>query len=798
MQAPYPLVFISSLSVLSFQILLVRIFTIRLSYHYASLIISLSMAGLVVGGLAVYYKQNYGKFNNISPSQLIKFFAAALAVSYPAVFLLLTVIPLDHVRMLWEKVQLLYLFIFILICTIPFLLYGVFITLNLTAWREKANKIYASDLIGGAAGLLVVVLLMSYLKIEFALLIVTVTMGSVVISALGKITSRIVVSSFLLIFCIPLGLGVATLKISPYKGLMQALKDDDARHIMTINSSDSRLDLFENPRMKFAPGLSLVYKDEVPKGVGMALDGEITGVVINETSLIKNDFLSFMPAALPYLFAKPKSVVVIGAKGNLDLLQPRHYDARQIYVAENDTSILKFLTTQQWTHSPNSISIFHGSGRNLLKRIPQKVGLIFLSRTGFFPSGNFGLQEDYDLTVEAIETYLSRLNGDGVLFFQLFLLPPPRYELRLVKNIKSALKKAGFQEIHKYLLIFRSWDTINFIIKGEGFSESDLNKIRQFLSSRQFDLLYPGPYEQEQFIQGFDYRGLFYQILHDESSSDFGSSYTFDIRETTDDRPFFHYFLKLGKIGEMYDLSGRKWAYFIHEGMFLPFTLTLLILLAMAIFIIVLLISRPRPKQLKIQNSSTLRSSKTTATEDGKLKTASLAYFVLIGFAFMFVEVFFIHRLIMPFGSPVKAFSITLFGILLAAGIGSFSSGYLTGRKTVWVMSFAPILAVGCYFLFDLFDETPISAAFILPIGIVLGFFFPAGLRFLISKETSGVPLAYAANGAASIIAPSLASLLAVAYGCTILLILAAVLYALAVVLVFPSVLRTSRSSERS
>lgn len=116
----------------------------------------------------------------------------------------------------------------------------------------------------------------------------------------------------------------------------------------------------------------------------------------------------------------------------------------------------------------------------------------------------------------------------------------------------------------------------------------------------------------------------------------------------------------------------------------------------------------------------------------------------------------------------------------------------------LWVMGLAPLLAVACYFLFDLVDEAKVSAVFMVPIGIVLGFFFPVGLRFLISEETGGVPLAYAANGAASIIAPSLASLLAVAYGCTILLILAAVLYALAVVLVFPSVLRTSRSSERS
>ena len=85
MQTPYPLVFVSSLSVLSFELLLIRIFTIRLSYHYASLIISLSMAGLVMGGLLVYYSKMSRKLQSTSQSsQPLNYFAAALAISYPS------------------------------------------------------------------------------------------------------------------------------------------------------------------------------------------------------------------------------------------------------------------------------------------------------------------------------------------------------------------------------------------------------------------------------------------------------------------------------------------------------------------------------------------------------------------------------------------------------------------------------------------------------------------------------------------------------------------------------------------
>jgi hypothetical protein len=782
MRTPYPLVFASSLSVLSFELLLIRIFTIRLSYHYASLIISLSMAGLVIGGLSVYYVQNSGRFNNFLSSQPLNFFAAALAVSYPSVFLLFSVIPLDHARMLWEHLQILYLILFIALCAFPFFLYGLIISLALSAWKKRANKIYAGDLLGGAAGLLIVVVLMSYLKVEHVLLISTGIVGFVIVLKLEKNVSRIALLSILLILCLPIGSGMVTLTISQYKGLTQALKDDDAKHITTIYSSHSRLDLFENPRMKFAPGLSLAYTGQVPKGMGISLDGDIAGVVIDEKGVMKYDFFLYVPSALPYLLVHPENVVIIGAKNSIDLLQPSYFGIPHVYAAEYDASVLNLLSTQQWANRPNPTSISDGSGRNFIKKFPKEIGLIFVSRTGFYPSGSFGLQEDYDLTVEAIEAYLARMKDRGVLFIQMFLLPPPRYELRLVKNIHVALKRTGIQEIHKHLIIYRSWDTVNFLVKKDGFSEIDFDKTSQFLTSRQFDLLYPDYPGQEQFITGLDYKGLFRQILQSESQTDFGSSYTFDIRETTDDRPFFHSFLKIGTMREIYENTGRKWVYFLHEGMFLPFILIFLILLALSIFAITFFLSRGRAPE----------------THNPKLKTASLVYFVLIGFAFMFVEVFFIHRLILPFGSPVRAFSITLVTILLSAGIGSMATGWIAGRKMMWVMGLAPLLAVACYFLFDLIDEAAISAVFMVPIGIVLGFFFPVGLRFLINEETGGVPLAYAANGAASIIAPSLASLLAVAYGCNILLILAAVLYALAVVLVFPSVLRASRSSERS
>jgi hypothetical protein len=232
--------------------------------------------------------------------------------------------------------------------------------------------------------------------------------------------------------------------------------------------------------------------------------------------------------------------------------------------------------------------------------------------------------------------------------------------------------------------------------------------------------------------------------------------------------------------------------------MFLPFILFFLTFFSLAIFLFVVLASRTRHKQLKIQNSSTPRSSITTATEDGKFRIVSFVYFALIGFAFMFAEIFFIHRLILFFGSPVKAFSMTIVTILLSAGLGSLASGWVAPRKFVWITGLAPLFIAVCAILFGRLDETPLYAVLIIPVGIVLGLFFPTGIKFLAGGEQDSVPLAYASNGAASVIAPSLASLLAVSYGCNVLLILAAILYTLALVIVVPVALRMLRTVQYS
>jgi hypothetical protein len=822
---PYRLVFFASLSILSFEIALIRIFSIRFSYHYASLIISISMIGLVLGGIFTYFKKGSEKIRiqrvegssdlkpfeslNPWPRPLVKTYGSTgqaavwqgrprilesyvffLSISYPVIFIFSSIIPLDHYRMLWENIQLTYLFLFMASCSIPFFLYGIIISLSLSSYPKMVNRIYASDLSGAAGGVASTVFLLNYMNVEYIIIVSSLMLAVFLFFEQKRRPLNALYIIIPVLLCVPIAYGFLTLQISPYKGLMQALKDDNGRLIKTIYSSHSRLDVFENPRMKFAPGLSLVYTKPVPKGIGLSLDGEITGVMIDEKQIMSYEFFSFMPSALPYFLKETKDVLVVGFKGSLDALIPYYFGVRNIYMAEKDLSIQRFIHSAYGTDSVYRKSLYFSSGTKLVKNLHKNMDVIFISRTGFFPSGTFGLQEDYDVTVEALKSYISHLKEDGLLFIQMFLLPPPRYELRMMNNILYALNGLGVEDVENHLVVFRSWDTINFLLKRTGFTEKESEKALHFLASREFEIIYPAPDTAERFIAGLDYRNLFKTLLDKEKSNAFIKDYPFSIGITTNDKPFFHYFLKLGNLKEIYALSGKKWAYFLYEGMALPFILVFLIILSILIFIGTFLLSKKCIYYSKLpglaqrspgQDLRFSRAGRAGRTPNSEL--VSLCYFAFIGFSFMFIEVFFIHKFILPLESPVIAFSVVLSTILLSSGCGSLLSGYMKDKKIPYIMAIVLILLVFYFFLFEMILSLSFSWVFIIPLGILLGLFFPSGIKLFLREDKSLIPLAYSINGAASIIAPPLASIVAVIYGCRILLILSFILYGFSLLL---------------
>src|SRR5512139_2841953 len=150
-----PAIFIVSLSGLSFEIVLTRIFAISLWYHFAFMVISIAMLGIGASGtlLSVYPR--------LKDSRLIPLYCAAFSVAIPAGYLGINNIPFDPVKLSWDRSQLLYISLYYLFLSLPFFFCGLIISTTFSALERPPAHIYGADLTGAGMGSLLTIWLLS-------------------------------------------------------------------------------------------------------------------------------------------------------------------------------------------------------------------------------------------------------------------------------------------------------------------------------------------------------------------------------------------------------------------------------------------------------------------------------------------------------------------------------------------------------------------------------------------------------------------------------------------------------------
>jgi hypothetical protein len=176
-------------------------------------------------------------------------------------------------------------------------------------------------------------------------------------------------------------------------------------------------------------------------------------------------------------------------------------------------------------------------------------------------------------------------------------------------------------------------------------------------------------------------------------------------------------------------------------------------------------------------------------------------YFLLLGFGFLLVEIAFIHRFSLFLGEPFSAIAVTLASFLVAAGVGSGTSGGIAARWPQAAISLVvgAVVVIGTAYalalpsLFATLMGLPtavkmlIAAGLIAPLGFAMGLPFPLGLNRLSVEAPDLVPWAWGINGCASVVAAVVASLLAMEVGFTAVLAVALGLYAAAALVFRPT-----------
>jgi hypothetical protein len=789
-----------SASTLLFEVALLRTFSIALWYHFSFMVVSIALLGYGASGSFLMLS---GRLRE--KTHLLGASPALFALFAPVSYIIANRIPFDPARLAWDVHQLLFIVLYYIILSVPFIFSGLTIALALTTMAEKAGRVYAWDLLGAGSGPAIALLLFPLLGGE-GVILASSAGGFIASLFILKYTGKPTaphsnrLSGGLRPTLIPLAgiLCVSALfiirpvfmdvRISPYKDLPFALEYSGARLLETRWNAFSRVDLIESPAVRFAPGLSLTYLETLPEQRGITVDGDGLNAISRTGPPEALRFLDYLPTALPYKLLGEggeggnTEVFLIDTRGGLHILEAFYHGITSIKGSETNPLVADLANSNFSDFIYEKADIKTGEGRAILKGSKAAYDLIQLgvgsqtaAQTGFL-----GLTEDYRFTVEALTDYYDHLEGGGYLFITRYLLPPARGELKLVTTIVEALESLGIENPASRLVVFRTLETFSILLKKGTFDEGEIKLVKAFLTSRRYDPVhYPSmPPEEANLFNRFPepfYYNLVKSILDKGSRQGVLKDYLFDISPSTDQRPFFHHFFKFRNVREVVQSVGGKWQILLEGGYLLPFVFTQA-LVASVLLIVLPLFKNSRGGERRVQG---------VGLRLGPL----LFYFFLLGVGFMFVEITLIQKFILFLEHPEFAFSAVVSILLVSSGTGSFLSQRLRPERGIkWAITLLIIILITFAIIvppilkaslgLDIIYRVIITALLILPLGIIMGMPFPFAIRYLETlKGRFFIPWGWAVNGCASVLGSVLSVMAAMAVGFNWVLVLAACTY---------------------
>ena len=809
---PVYAVAVLSAATLAYEILLTRLFSMIHWHHFAYMIISLALLGFGASGTFVMIFRDWlmRRFTGV-----FMVFAGLFGVSAMGCFLVAQYVPFNTLEVLWDWRQWLWLVLIYLLLCIPFFCAATCIVLTLVAFKEQLHRVYGFDLVGAGLGALgMIILLFVFSPLEALKLIGIMGLLAAMIAAQEcQLTRRRIVVTVLFLcmmmtFLLPASW--SELQVSPYKGLSQVLRVTGSRIIEQRHSPLGWLAVVESPvvPLRHAPGLSLHSSAEPPPQLGVYTDGDGLSAInryLGQDHPVR--YLRDLTSALPYHLVNGDEVLILGAGGGAGILQAIDAGASYVDAVELNPQVSDLLTRTHadfagWALIKDRVNIITKEARGYVEASDREYDLIQLSLLDSFTAasaGLYALTENYVYTVEALQTYLQRLKRGGMLAITRWVKLPPRDTLKLVATAITALEDRGIEQPGRQLVLIRSWNTSTLVVKNGAFDQDQIDALKVFCEQRGFDLgYYPGmtSVEANRFNilkQPWFFTGV--KALLGDNRDAFQANYKFNIMPATDDRPHFFQFFKWSSLPEFISLRKQGGLSLLEWG-YPVLVITLLQALVVGLVLIVL----PLKFLLKFLGSGYGKSA-TSRTQLWRVA----GYYLAIGLAFIFIEIVFIQKFILFLSHPVYAIAVVLSGFLLFAGLGSHLSrivykadNTVISRQIIAiVVSGIALLALGYMFLlpamFKVLVSLPellkicVSILLIAPLALLMGMPFPLALQRVGITAPELIPWAWAINGCASVVSAILATLLAIHFGFSVIILLAIGLYGCAI-LVQPAI----------
>ena len=782
-------VFLISAVLFALEILQTRVFSFSSWHHMTYMVVAVALMGYAAAGTVLAVKKtlkNYERFIHIS--------SVLFVFSIPLAFFASSKIPLDP--MMQNKLfMILFLFCdyFFLFC--PHFFGGLVLIAVFRNNSKNVNISYFFSVSGSIAGCFSALPLLEAVGMEGALVtaVFCAAFASVFIAfaakrgTFGKVFSAVLIVSSLVLF--PLKNSVFVFKPAPSK----LLGFIGAQSEMTQWNRAGRVDISGENGLQARQEWSSFLRGVITN------DGDSASFIYDFSGNRHELARSLYSAGYYGLFAPD---VFIAGLSTTDIETALFWQAKSVTSVEVNKAVIDLSVQKYSTFNENimldpRVSIIHGEVREFLQNSTKKYDLVQLSGTDTVSAllnGAYIMNETYLYTKEAFRSYLEHLNDNGTLAVIRWILWPPRETLKVAVTASSVLKDMGVEHPENNIIIIGDSRLAGIMVKKRPFTWTELNELADIVAAvKDLRIIYApgfsaGARYYDPIARGLNFSadqtldfiksgfGDFFSSLENGSEKMFIDDYPYNIEPASDDKPFFFNYFKFS--GD--ELSPEVRNVSSDDSLFMLIILLLTIV------------------QLLFLSLSMVVTPVFFMSEDEKkfMPFLQIPVFAAMGVGFMFIEMTLIQKFTLLFGDPATS-AASAIGILLAfSAIGS-----LFGKKILIASGeklFFSVLAIvlplmilgyavamprftafcgGYGFALKLF----LTALFISPLGFAAGTLFPVSLLLIGEKKPFFIPLAFSAEGAASILAAVLSVAIAFVYGFKFVFVLSAFCYFFAV-----------------
>ena len=772
-------VFLTSFSLLAFEITLTRLLSVLLLYHFVFAVVSIALLGLGVGGIFVYF------FRPQMPGGDKRFGSLALFASLTSLAIPLSVILMAQITYV-EAVRdniLFYCFLLFL----PFFFAGVFLTEVFRMFPAISSRIYGADLVGAAFGSLGVILILDILggintgfllgvlasiaALLFVLKVPRENIGRVITAVVSFLMVTVLLAANLLGSYLP---DIPVIGANPVKDIHRALYDTTVtgKIIETRWSAFGRTDLVE---FSNRPEEMQIYIDGTAGMPMYQFSGDFS-----RPSLVLDSLKDKFTGYFPFFFLSEEerdSALIIGPGGGRDILLALMGGVDKVTAVEVNKDVVDIVREYAWYNGGiytdfENVTVVVEEGRNFLKRQKEKYDIIMLSlpvtQTSRSLEG-YALTENFLFTTDSIKDYLEHLTDEGRL---VIVTHDDITAWRLLSISLSALKDRGLDNtaaLNQIYLLGLSSPGIYplFVLKKTPFELSEvLPRHEKMVELGYNPTLSYFPYiTQPGMVNPVLLALSSGKLAINDMEQRIAEERGIDISAVTDNGPFF---------------------YKVEAGLLQP--VSLVFWLSIILMLLVLLVPFLYWKWWSAKHEAQPRGKRRFNRD--LLKFTVL--FSMLGIGFMLIELSLIQKFILYLGRPVLSMAAILFSLLVGGGIGSIYSGRFVSERVFRGIAVTSLyivaVVVGYTFLLPLIFNQLLGLSLairllvmvfmVIPLGFLMGFPFPLGIRLL--KETNMgkyIPWMWGMNGTGSVLGSTTAIAIAISFGFTQALLVGAGCY---------------------